>query len=762
MPNRLANETSPYLAQHAENPVDWYPWGSEALERARREDKPILLSIGYAACHWCHVMAHESFENDETARLMNELFVNIKVDREERPDLDSIYMQATQAMTGHGGWPMTVFLTPDTVPFYTGTYFPPDDRHGMPSFRRVLQAVADAYRTRRGRRGGDGREDARAVREHHRADSLDRSTHRDDARSCLPGDRAALRRATRWLRGRAEISAGDVAGLPAALLAAHRHGLRARNGARPRSARWRAAASTIISAAAFIVMRWTRSGSCRTSRKCCTTTRCSSRLGVHLWQATRDPDVRRVTEETIDWVDARDDRARWRILLLARCRQRGPRRDVLRLDARRARSRVRRAMRRWHSPTGASRPRSRTSRASTSSTRRHERRASSPHAAACRRTTSPKPLSNARAVLLARRARRVRPGRDEKVLAAWNGLMLRAVAESARAFGRDDYRALAVRNGEFLLREMVRDGRVMRSHTAGVTRIAGYLEDHAAVALGFLDLYGLTFDDRWLDAARTHRRRDRRMVLGRRDRCVLRHRERPRAAADTRPATSPTTPFRPEHRSPSIFCCASAELLGDRTRHDRAMHVLESLSEPLARYASAFGHLLGAADMAVHGAVEVALAGDPAADDFRALADAVGAEYVPSLVIAGGATRSDAPVNIALMADKVPRDDRATAFVCRQYLCEEPVTDPTALSAQLAHASQIAPRNRRVAPAAWNRGPPPVVLLGMLIAQLVHYQSQRVVRFSRGDVDERRRVAPSIHVCRWRHERPLPGQIPRT
>ncbi|MDF2774081.1 MAG: N-acylglucosamine 2-epimerase, partial [Geminicoccaceae bacterium] len=149
MANRLANETSPYLAQHAENPVDWYPWGPEALERARREDKPILLSIGYAACHWCHVMAHESFEDEETARLMNELFVNIKVDREERPDLDSIYMQATQAMTGHGGWPMTVFLTPDTVPFYTGTYFPPQDRHGMPSFRRVLQAVADAYRNRR-------------------------------------------------------------------------------------------------------------------------------------------------------------------------------------------------------------------------------------------------------------------------------------------------------------------------------------------------------------------------------------------------------------------------------------------------------------------------------------------------------------------------------------------------------------------------------------------------------------------------------------
>src|SRR3954464_12765405 len=148
MPNRLATETSPYLLQHANNPVDWYPWGAEPLERAGREDKPILLSIGYAACHWCHVMEHESFEDEPTAALMNERFVNIKVDREERPDLDAVYMQAVQAMTGHGGWPMTMFLTPDGVPFYGGTYFPKRDRTGMPSFTRVLVSVSDAYRSK--------------------------------------------------------------------------------------------------------------------------------------------------------------------------------------------------------------------------------------------------------------------------------------------------------------------------------------------------------------------------------------------------------------------------------------------------------------------------------------------------------------------------------------------------------------------------------------------------------------------------------------
>src|SRR5450756_696701 len=149
MPNRLANETSPYLLQHAKNPVDWYPWGPEALETSKHEDKPILLSIGYAACHWCHVMAHESFEDEETARVMNDNFINIKVDREERPDIDGIYMQAVQAMTGQGGWPMTMFLMPDGSPFYGGTYFPPDDRHGMPSFKKLLLALANAWKTRR-------------------------------------------------------------------------------------------------------------------------------------------------------------------------------------------------------------------------------------------------------------------------------------------------------------------------------------------------------------------------------------------------------------------------------------------------------------------------------------------------------------------------------------------------------------------------------------------------------------------------------------
>jgi hypothetical protein len=296
-------------------------------------------------------------------------------------------------------------------------------------------------------------------------------------------------------------------------------------------------------------------------------------------------------------------------------------------------------------------------------------------------------VHNARALLFARRARRVRPGRDEKVLAAWNGLMLRAVAESARVFGAEAHRTLAIRNAEFLLREMVRDGRVMRSHTAGVTRLAGYLEDHASVALGFLDVYSLTFERRWLSAAVTIADAVDRWFW---DDAVGAYFD---TASDHEPLLTRPRDFT-DNAVPSGTSLAVelllrlAELLGDTPRHDRAMRVLEASSEPLARYASAFGHLLGAADMAVHGAVEVALAGDPSADDFRALAHAVSEEYVPSLVIAGGAdARLDAH-RVALLADKPPRDGQATAYVCRQYLCDAPVTDPAELPAQLARASR--------------------------------------------------------------------------
>jgi len=683
MANRLASETSPYLAQHAENPVDWYPWGEEALARARREDKPILLSIGYAACHWCHVMAHESFEDDETARVMNEMFVNIKVDREERPDLDSIYMQATQAMTGHGGWPMTVFLTPDTVPFYTGTYFPPEDRHGMPSFRRVLHAVADAYRSRR----SGVEETAAKMRELYAnttlpgtatgqltAQTLDRAyraiAQRYDARNGGFDDAPKFPQAMTldfllryWRRTTTDYALEMVA---TSFRKMARGGIYDHLG----GGFHRYAVDAIWLVPHFEKMLYDNA--------------LLARLGTHLWQATRDSEIRRVTEETIDWV-AREMTATtggfYSSLDADSEGHEGTFYVWTREELDRALGDDGALAAAYWGVTGEP-----------NFEGKHILYAPYEIGVVAARADVTvddvaESVANARAVLLARRARRERPGRDEKILAAWNGLMLRGVAEAARAFSRDDYRTLAVANGEFLLREMVRDGRVMRSHTAGVTRIPGFLEDHAAVALGFLDLYALTFDDRWLAAA--HRiadavdewfwdesanayfdtARDHETLL-----------TRPRDVTDNAVPAGTSLAVDLQLRL--------GELLGDAARRERALRVLGSLSEPVARYASAFGHLLGAADMAVHGAVEVALAGDPASDDFRALADAVGGEYVPSLVIAGGAVRADGSVDVPLLADKVARDSRATAYVCRQHLCDEPTTDPSALPAQLERAAR--------------------------------------------------------------------------
>jgi uncharacterized protein YyaL (SSP411 family) len=686
MSNRLANETSPYLAQHADNPVDWYAWGSEALERARREDKPILLSIGYAACHWCHVMAHESFEDDETARLMNELFVNIKVDREERPDLDSIYMQATQAMTGHGGWPMTVFLTPDTAPFYAGTYFPPEDRHGMPSFRRVLQAVADAYRSKR----SGVEQTAGKMRELYANAAAPMA-------STGPLTATTLDRAYRAIAQRFD----------------------ARNGGFEDAPKFPQAMSLD-----FLLRYWRRTGTDYALEMVTTSFRkmarggiydhlgggfhryavdaiwlvphfekmlydnaLLARLGAHLWQATRDPEVRRVTEETIDWVaremmapdggfysslDADSEGHEGTFYVWSR-------EEVERTLGEQSAL----AMAYW----GVNQPPNFEGRYILYAP--HETGVVAARAVVAAEAVT-EAVTNGRALLLARRARRERPGRDEKVLAAWNGLMLRALAEAARAFGRDDYRSLAIRNGEFLLREMVRDGRVMRSHTAGVTRIPGYLEDHAGVALGFLDLYGLTFDRRWLDAAHSIADAVDRWFWDERSGAYF-DTASDHEALLTRPRDT-TDNAVPSGTSLAVdLLLRLAELFGDAERRQRAKRVLESLSEPLARYASAFGHMLGVADMAVHGAVEVALAGDPTTEDFRALAHAVGEEYVPSLVIAGGQTPADAPADIALLADKVPLRRQATAYVCRRYLCDEPVTDPEALPGQLARASRSPP-----------------------------------------------------------------------
>ncbi len=679
--NRLASETSPYLLQHAHNPVDWYPWGEEALARARREDKPILLSIGYAACHWCHVMERESFEDDATARVMNEHFVNIKVDREERPDLDGIYMSAVQAMTGHGGWPMTMFLTPEGVPFFGGTYFPPEDRMGMPSFRRVLAGVADAYRSRRAEvlRSGEQLKSIYAA-----ATTAPRSTG-----ALGP---ALLERAWRSIAQRYDARQGGFEGAPkfpqamaldfslrywrrtgdshALEITAHSYRRMARGGIYDQvgGGFHRYAVDAVWLVPHFEKMLYDNA--------------LLARLGVHLWQATGDAETRRVTEETIDWAirdmlspeggfyssldaDSEGEEGKFYVWSAAELE------EVVGEDAGLV-------SRFWGASAGGN-------------FEGHNilHVPNEPSAVAAREGVELSQLENvihrARAKLSAHRAGRVWPGRDEKVLASWNGLMLRALADGARAFGRDDWREVALRSGDFLAREMVRDDTVFRSWKEGRARIAGFLEDHAAVALAFLSLYELTLDASWLTRAR---------LLG--DSMVAsfwdestniffdtahdheRLITRPREVTDN--ATPAGTSLAVE------LLLRLAELFRDADMQRRATWVLETLAGPLAQHGAAFGHLLGAADLAIHGATEVAIVGDPTREDFRALTAEVARQYLPSLVLAGGAPGDGA--GVALLEDRVAREGRATGYVCRQYLCSEPTSDPGRLRSLLEEAAR--------------------------------------------------------------------------
>jgi uncharacterized protein YyaL (SSP411 family) len=676
--NHLASETSPYLLQHAENPVDWWPWCEEALALARRERKPIVLSIGYAACHWCHVMERESFEDEETAALMNEHFVSIKVDREERPDLDAIYMQATQAMTGHGGWPMTVFLTPEGEPFYAGTYFPPEDRHGMPGFQRVLRGVADAWANRQ----DSVTHTTSSMRELYAV-----STERTRATGVL--DEQLFSRVMSSLVQRYDPRAGGFDAAP------------------------KFPPTMVLD---FLLRQWARTGEAQALEMVTHTFRrmarggiCDQvgggfarysvdgqwlvphfekmlydnalliRLGAQLWQATRDVEFRRVTEDTIGWVaremtspeggfhssldaDSEGHEGRFYVWDASELS------TLLGEDASLVKAywgvtpegnfEGRNVLYVPHDPEAVARAQG---------------------------VTEPElrtAVERATRILYGAREERMRPARDEKILASWNGLMLRALADAARAFGDDELRALAVRNGEFLFTSLVKDGRVLRSYKNGEARIPGFLEDYAAIALGAVALYQLTFERLWLDRART--------LAG--SVVELFWDEEAQAFFDTA-SDAEALVTRPRDVTDNAIPSGSSlatelllvlgDLFDDREYGARARYVLETIAEPMARYPTAFGHALGAADLAVRGAVEVAIAGNPSDTAYGTLAGVVANRYLPSLVLAGG--RGKSAKGIALLAGR--EADEPTAYVCRAYACDRPTSDPAALMEQLKNVS---------------------------------------------------------------------------
>jgi uncharacterized protein YyaL (SSP411 family) len=628
-------------------------------------------------------MAHESFEDEGTATVMNENFVNIKVDREERPDIDGIYMQAVQAMTGHGGWPMTMFLLPDGSPFYGGTYFPPDDRHGLPSFRKVLQAVSDAY-SRRREGVAETASQLRAIYDSNLAPS----------RSAGRLNREMFEAAYRNLADRYDAHSGGFGNAPKfpatmALDFLLRYSRR-----------------TATTAALEIVVDSFRKmarggiydqiggGFARYSvdahwlvphfEKMLYDNALLARLGAHIWQATRDDEIRRVSVETVEWIGREMTSPAGGFYSSLDADSEGHEGKFYVWDEDEIDSLLgddSRAFRSYYGVTPGGNFEGR------NILHVPADRPAVANALGIDEDALDAILVRARRILYDARAKRVRPGRDEKILASWNGLMLRGIVAAARAFDREDFRTLAIRNAEFLAREMVRGGRVMRSHKDGETRIDGFLEDHAAVALGFIAVYELTFDARWVERARAIADA---MIEGFWsddvgaffDTAVDSEKliTRPRDITDN--ATPSGTSLAIE------LLLHLSELQHESEYRRRAVFALETLAEPVSRFPTAFGHLLGCAEMEVNGAIEVALVGEFASPGFKALEREVAERYVPALVLAGGTADNDSPIR--LLEDRQLIDGSPAAYVCRGYTCDKPVTDASELAEQLENAARVA------------------------------------------------------------------------
>ncbi len=670
MANRLAGENSPYLQQHAQNPVDWYPWGAEALEAARSADVPIFLSVGYASCHWCHVMAHESFEDQEIADLLNSRFVSIKVDREERPDLDQVYMGAVQALTGRGGWPMSVFLTPQGRPFYGGTYFPPDGRHGSPSFRDVLLAVSEAWENRRVELE-DGARNLVAAVERGIAFPV------QPARDGLSADTLDI--ALGGLLGAFDTEHGGWGSAPKFPQPMLLEFLLRRYAASGNPQALAAAVTSLEAMARGGIYDQLGGGFHRYSvdeewlvphfEKMLYDNAQLARVYLHGWQLTGERLFRGIAEETLDYVaremtapegafyaaqdaDTEAEEGRFFVWEAAEIRQAlGPEAE------------------RFVEAYGVTDEGNFEGRNVLSFRGTPDERAA---------------LADARDKLLRLRMERTRPARDAKAIASWNGLMLAAFAEAARALGRDDYAELAERNGEFVLNEMrTGDGRLSRTWMAAEAKGNGFLEDYTHVIEGLIELYQATFDPRWFEAARglADSMIDRFGGAGGFWDTSCDHEElivRPRQVQDN---------AIPSGGGMAAYVLQRLAQLAVDGRYARlAEESLGAMQLLLSRYPLGFGQWLVALDYALGPARSVTIAGDPAGAACQLLLDVIHRDYRPHQVVAAGdPAAADLP---PLLRGRSTKNGQATAYVCTRAACGEPVTEPARLEAILAESGE--------------------------------------------------------------------------
>jgi uncharacterized protein len=670
MTNRLAQENSPYLLQHAENPVDWYPWGEVALEKANREDKPIFLSIGYAACHWCHVMEHESFEDPEVASIMNEHFVNIKVDREERPDIDSIYMDAVVTLTGQGGWPMSVFMTPDGKPFFGGTYFPPVRRYNMPSFREVLLSISSAWQEKRDQLLQAGQEMTDRLQEEarlfRRGDEIEPDILNQAAfnlaqnydwktggwgrapkfpqpmviefllKKASRGDRMALDISSHILKSMAKGGMYDVVGGGFARYSVDDHWL----------------------VPHFEKMLYDNAQ--------------LALVYLYAFLLTGEDDFRRVCEETLDFIvremrhpdggfyssidaDSEGEEGKFYVWTPEEIKEAiGDGEEIKFIFT-------------AYNITEAG----------NFEGKNILQRSMIDEKLADKFKISvdevPTRLKRLHQILLNVRSQRIRPGTDDKVLVSWNGMMLSAFAEAARYLKRADYLETAQKNADFLLNALHPGDRLLRSWREGQAAHNAYLEDYAALILGLLALYQSDPDPKWY-------RKSEELA----EHMTAHFRDPKGGFYDTRHDHEPLL-RRPkdlqDNATPSGNSLASMALLqlaalsGKGEYRDLAEEMLGSIQQAALRYPTSFGKWLSALDFAVNPIIEAAVLGDPIDAGMEAVIDVLWETYRPGL-LAAISSYPPPEGSPALLNDRPLKDDLPTVYLCENFVCRRPINDP--------------------------------------------------------------------------------------
>ena len=676
MPNRLANETSPYLLQHANNPVDWYPWGEEALQRSKNEDKPILLSIGYSACHWCHVMERESFEDEATALLMNEYFVSIKVDREERPDLDAVYMEAVQMLTGSGGWPMTVFLTPEGKPFYGGTYFPPVDRFNMPGFPRLLESVARSYR--------DSRSEIDRVT-NQITEQLGRTGQIPKGDS--PVTVETLHQAYTVLATNFDYQNGGHGTAPKfpqamnleVLLRYYRHGYNDRALEMVDLTLEKMARGGIYDQIAGGFARYSTDAYWLVPHfeKMLYDNALLSRLYLHAHQATGRGMYRRIAEETLDYIlremtgpeggfysatdaDSEGEEGKFFVWTPAEIKA------VLGDEAA--------IFSGFFGVTQAGNFEGNNILNIKQKASDYARQ----QGIALERLVDV--VERGKNSLLTEREKRVHPLLDDKVLASWNGMMLRSFSEAGSALSREDYLDAAIKNASFLLETMRPHGKLLRTYRAGQAKLSGFLEDYSFVADGLLALYEATFNQRWLAASVDLA--DRMIQLFwddgvggfydtsiEHDQLVV----RPRDVLDNAQPCGGSVA--------TEVLLKLAVITGNEEYRVKAATPLRTLKELMGRAPAGTGQWLAALDFYVSTPKEVVIIGPREDSKTAALLQTVNGNFHPNKVLVGA--ENEGEHGLPLLESRGMINGEPTAYVCENYTCQLPVTTPEELSVQL-------------------------------------------------------------------------------